>query len=158
MTRFSKILLLVVVSLTFAALGLQLAGTTLFWDTSDFIWPLVTVAAAAFALALAKIYQLYVRRDHHVRRLRDGLPTLLFLALAALFVGVFGVVWDLFFAMSAAAASGTDPAISLHHWIFESSATLIVSLLVSLLATLAWFLILDKVLRIERAAASLLLE
>jgi uncharacterized membrane protein len=153
-----RILLFVIVLLTVTAVGMQLAGTTLFRDTSDFIWPLAVIAAAALALSLAKIYQLYVRKDHHVRTLRDGLPTLMFLALAALFVGCFGLVWELFASMSAAAAGDTHPAIPFNRWMFESTATLIASLLVAIVTALAWFLILNKVLRVERAGASLLLE
>jgi uncharacterized membrane protein len=153
-----RILLLFIVLLTVAAVGMQLAGTTLFRDTSRFVWPLVAIAASAFALTLAKVYQLYIKKDHHVRRLRDGLPTLLFLALASLFTGFFGAVWDLFVSMSAAAVNDTPPAIPFNRWLFESTATLIAALLVAIVASLAWYLILNKVLRVERAEASLLLE
>ncbi len=159
---WEKTLLFVIVLLSVAAAGMQLAGTTLVRDASRFIWPLALVAAAALALTLAltlaKVYQLYIKKDHHVRRLRDGLPTILFLALGALFVGVFGVVWDLFAAMATAAAGDVHPAIPFQQWIFESTATLIVAFLVAISAALAWFLVLNKVLRIERAEASQLLE
>jgi hypothetical protein len=37
-----------------------------------FAWPVSAVAAMALALTLAKAYQLYIRKDHHVRRLRTG--------------------------------------------------------------------------------------
>jgi hypothetical protein len=157
-TLWEKILLFLIVVLTLAAAGMQLAGTTLFRDTGRFIWPLAVIASVAFALTLAKVYQLYIRKDHHVRRLRDGLPALLFLAVAGLFVGCFGVVWELFSVMSLAGRGEMHPAIPFNQWVFESTATLIASLLVTIATALAWFLILNKVLSVERAEASLLME
>jgi hypothetical protein len=93
-----------------------------------------------------------------VRRLRDNLPALLFLALSSLFVGCLGLVWDLYAAMSLAVTSNVHPAIPFNQWIFESTATLIVALFVAIITALAWFLVLNKVLRVERAEASLLME
>jgi hypothetical protein len=155
---WEKTLLLLIVLFSLAVAGMQLAGTTLIRDSSRFIWPLAFIAALALAVTLAKTYQLYIKKDHHVRRLRDGLPVLLFLALASLFVGCFGIVWDLSAAMATAVASAVHPAIPFSQWVFESTATLIVALFVAIITALAWFLILNKVLRIERAEASLLLE
>ena len=62
------------------------------------------VEAAALAMTLAKIYQLYIKKDHHVRRLRSGLPTLLFLALAGVTVAAL---------IPALRISIQDPAISM---------------------------------------------
>jgi len=155
---WEKTLLLIIVLFSLGVGGMQLAGMTLIRDTSRFIWPLALVAAAALAVILTKVYQLYIKKNHHVRRLRDGLPALLFLALASLFIGCFGVFWDLFAAMGGAVAGAIHPAIPFKQWVFESTATLIVALFVAIIAALAWFLILNKVLRIERAEASLLLE
>jgi len=153
-----RILLLVVVLFSLIFFGAQLSGTPLLRDAGPYIWPVAAIAAAGFALALAKLYQLYVKKDHHVRRLRNGLPELLFLALAGSFVGLFGVVHGLWAATFGAAMERGDPAILFHRWLFESVATLIVGLLVTIAASLAWFLILNKVLRIERAEASQLVE
>jgi hypothetical protein len=157
-TIWERALLLLIVLFSLGAAGMQLAGTTLIRDTSRFIWPLVFLAALALAVTLAKIYKLYIKKDHHVRRLRDGLPALLFLALASLFVGWFGVIWDLYAAMSVAVTSNVHPAIPFSQWIFESTATMIVAVFIAIITALAWFLILNKVLRVERAEASLLLE
>lgn len=155
---WERSLLFLVVLLTVAAAWLQLAGTTLFRDVSRFIWPLGAIAALALALTLAKTYQLYVRKDHHVRRLRNGLDALLFLAPAGLFVGCFGALWELHTTMSAIAFGGVEPRIPVNRWLFESTSTLIGSLLLTIVVSLAWFLLLNKVLRVERAEASLLLE
>jgi hypothetical protein len=101
---------------------------------------------------------LYIRKDHRVRRLRDGLSTLMFLALASLFTGFFGAVWELFSRMSAVAAGKQQPSVLFAVWLFESTATMIAAHIVTLAISLFWFLILGKALRIERAEAALLME
>jgi hypothetical protein len=152
--------LMLVAILLFVALvtGRFLLSTTFFMDADRFVWPAILFVIVALGIFLAKAYQLYVKKDHRIRGLRRWLPTLLLLACAAPANALFGYFLTLYLTMSRIAGNVEMAGPYLAEWLFGSTATMIFSLLVAILAALFWFILINKVARIELAEAALMLE
>ena len=116
----------------------------------------------------AKFYQLYVKRDHCIKELRKGLSTLRYLGAAAAFLGVCGYFLELYGAGLKTMFLGpffflcfldTDRTLSLAvESMIRSSSLMMICLLVTMSTALLWFVLMNKVIRIEQTAAVLLEE
>lgn len=157
-TRWEKLMLVAILLFVALMTGGLLLTDGFFSDASLFVWPGVAVGVAAVGVFIAKAHQLYIRKERGLRRLRWGLPFLLLLACAALFNGVFGFFIGMQTAMGRAAAGPEGTHIYLMDWLMGSSATMILSLMVAMLAAILWFVLMNKVKRVELAEAALLLE
>lgn len=147
-------ILLFVVTMT----GPALVRSDFFRNASGFVWPTILLGIGVVAIFVGKAYRLFLKKDHRVRGLRRWLPALLMLACAALFNGAFGYFVTLHATMMRIASGRQDAGELLMGWLLGGTATMILSLLVATLAALLWFVLMNKVLRIERAEAALILE
>jgi hypothetical protein len=157
-TLWERVLLVVILLFVAMITGRLLFSTAFFRDASGFVWPAILIGIAAVGIFLAKVYQLYIKKDHRVRGLRRWLPTLLMLACAAPTCGLFGYFLTLYLTMTRIAEDVEMAGPHFAGWLVGSTATMIVSLLVAILVALFWFLLVNKVARIELAEAALILE
>jgi uncharacterized membrane protein len=157
-TVWERMMLGVILLFVAVMTGRSLASTTFFRNASVFVWPAIVVGIAVVGIFLGKAYQLYIKKDHRVRGLRRWLPTLLMLTCAALFNGVFGYLLTLQLTMARIAEEHEKAGIYFESWLVGGTATMILSLLVAILAALFWFVLMNKVKRIELAEAALMLE
>jgi hypothetical protein len=122
-----------------------------------FVWPLAAIAMTAALITLVRIYTLYLKQDHDLHHLRRGLDPLLFLATASLAVGLFGLIVEVYVT---ARHILTDIDWAQLHFIdclIRISVMSIVSMVVAIAIGMAWFVLLSKVQRIERAEAEVFL-
>jgi hypothetical protein len=157
-TVWEKVVLVLLLLFVLVASGGLVASPDFFASASDFVWAGVVVGAAALAVFLVKGHQLFLKQDSPPRALRSGLPALLFLASASLFIGVFGFFYGLMTAMTSMAADRERAGLLFMRWALGSSATIIVCFLVALCAALFWFVLVNRVKRLEMTRAALLLE
>jgi hypothetical protein len=157
-TRWERSILAAVILFVVVVTGPRLVTTTFIRDASGWIWVVTAIALAALALAMAKIYQLFIKGDHRPAHLRNGLPALLFLGCASSFTGLFGLVAGLYRDLARMAASPDPVPVPMLNWLLGSVATMTASLMVSVLCAVSWFFLMSKVKRIEQAEAALLLE
>jgi len=115
------------------------------------VWPGALVGLAAFGIFLAKVYQLFFKKEPGLRSLRRGLPSLLLLACAGVFNGVFGFFLGMQTSMFHMATDQERAWFYFMRWLVGSSATMILSLLVAIFAALFWIVLINKVKRIELA-------
>lgn len=155
---WERVMLAVVLLFVVGMTGGLLFSTTFFGDAGPWVWPAVVAAIGAVGIFLAKGYQLFIKKDHEIRSLRTLLPTLMIVACASLFVGIFAYFLGMYLAMIRATADFENVGVYITRWLMSSTATMIVSLLVAVLAALFWFVLMAKVRRIESAEAALLLE
>jgi hypothetical protein len=126
-------------------------------DAGPFAWPVLLVAAAALVLAAAKFYQLFLKQDHHWRRLQRGLTPLLGLSVLLAFLGFSGS-WFAVLGLAREAAGSSEPVLAfMLRWALQSAALLQLSLGLALLNALAWFGLAGKAGRVERHEAEMLL-
>jgi hypothetical protein len=157
-TVWERVMLVAILLFVALMTGRPLLSTTFFRDASGFIWPAILIGIATLGIFLAKGYQLYLKKDHDIRGLSRWLPTLLLLACAAPANGLFGYILTLYSAMTRIAGEIEMAGPYLTVWLFGSTVTMIFSLLVAILAAVFWFVLINKVARIEVAEAALILE
>jgi hypothetical protein len=147
-------------SLVFVAVvtGRPLVSTAFFREASGFVWVAIVIGIVAAGIFLAKAYRLYVKKDHRVRDLRKWLPSLLMLTCAGMCNGIFGFFLMFQLTMRRISEDYETAAFRFADWIVGSTATMILSLMVSILAALFWFVLMHKVRRVELAEAAPMLE
>jgi hypothetical protein len=157
-TRWERIVLGLILVFVAVVTGRPLISTAFFREAGEFVWVAIVIGIVAFGIFLAKAYRLYVKKDHRVRDLRKWLPTLLMLSCAGLCNGVFGFFLMFQLSMMRISEDYETAAFRFTDWIVGSTATMILSLLVSILAALFWFVLMNKVRRVELAEAAPMLE
>ncbi len=139
-------------------LGIRLVrGGDLLRDAGPVVWPMLLVAFLVVGLGLIKFHQIYLKKDHDIRRLRRGLDGPLRLAGVQLALGFGGMYGDLIrvYLQSRAEKALTIPYLA--HWLLRNAALLSVAMMAALLGGLVWYLLARRVAGIERSEAALLL-
>jgi hypothetical protein len=148
----------VLVALSVFALGSSLAALAradLLASPSAFLVPALTLGMAAVAAALAKAFQLFVKREHAPAALRRGLGCVLGAAALTLAVGVSGFTVDLYGLAAFMEAGPAEPGRAVLEFVREGATLLVSSTVLALLAALLWFLLLQWVAGVEDAEAEL---
>lgn len=157
-TRWERALLLVLLAFVAAATGPLVLSLRVFDTASPIVWPLLGIAVGAVVGCGVKFYTLYLKQDHDGRRLRTGMPAILALAGLNLALGVFGCWLELSHVVRADVIDPLAAGASFAGWLLSSSATLIVCYLTVIIIALLWFMLMNKIARIEQAEAMLLID
>lgn len=119
--------------------------------------PLLATGAALGGIALWKLFELHVLRDHRPRRLRRGLGWMPAIATAALVLALGGVAVDLYLVAGHLEAGATDRASLLLAWLRRDAAMASLGLIVGSLAIVLWIWLSASIARVEQAEADVLL-
>ncbi|MFH1851375.1 MAG: hypothetical protein ABIA75_03440 [Candidatus Neomarinimicrobiota bacterium] len=122
----------------------------------EYFWIQAGILLAVLFLIIYKTWELYLKQDHIIIRLRIGLILLPFLAGISLLLTVGGAIGELMVALEKSIIGlDTSPRswLFLYHWLFKHSYAGSFSLLVPLVALLGWFGLFSKIATIERAGA-----
>ena len=154
---WAKILLVLWVLAVLLVAG-RVATTERFFElVSPFVWPILALAAAVFAVSLWKLYEL-LRRSPDSRRLRFGLDSLLFSAAASLALSTLGFFYHLRWWAFQTYEAAPEAFFSIAgYWSLAVSSMMVLGLLTAILAGLAWFLLASLVTRIESRQAEALI-
>lgn len=125
-------------------------------DAGAQAWAVLAVAVIVLILAAGKAYQLFIRQDHRVRRLRTGLAPVLGLSVGMMALG-FVLPWVQVL-LRLGRPTDLHPVAVMMDWVISTTAMLQVSLGLGLLGALAWFGLAQAVLRIERHESEVLLH
>ena len=145
--------------------------TPFFRQASNWIYPILGISLAAVMGSLAKFYQLYIKKDHQVKNLRSGLSLILGLGALNLMIGIIGYVMELL-------RAGSNPLLFVSHlayiittheagsdqtlgdittWMIKSSSLIMFCLTSTIVIAFAGYILMSKVVKIERAEAAVLL-
>lgn len=154
---WAKVLLVLWVLAVLLIAG-RVATTERFFElVSPFVWPILGLAVAAFAVSLWKLYEL-LRRSPDYRRLRFGLEFLLFAAAASLALSALGFFYHLRWWAFQTYEDAPEAFFSIAgYWALAVSSMMVLGLLTAILAGLAWFLLASLVARIENRRAEALI-
>lgn len=125
---------------------------------SHFVWGPVVMAFAITALSFSTIYRLYIRRDYRVRQLRKGISTIFYAATASLVINLFGVVYELLWAIQRSMADMEMWLYYFVYWVLRISGTSVISLWIFILGIMLWYFLDSKARRIEATEYQVLLE
>lgn len=139
LTLIERTALAVVTGSVLLVESLILLRADLLGDPSPFLWPVLGIGGALFAAIAAKVFGLWIKRDHSAPE--RGLGTVLGLAVATLVTGVVGACVDLF-VLASTLETAPELAGSLGlRWMVRDAALLSVSILLSLAGGLIWFVL-----------------
>jgi hypothetical protein len=169
-TQWERVTLFLVL-LFVVALGSKFIFTTQFvLQASKFILPILGLFFGIIIISLIKSYQFYIIKNHNVKLLQKGLPAILYLGGANLFLGIFGYITELYSTTRTMMYSGMfdviitvlehgDPAFfNSVERVMKCASMAMVCTLVTILTALIWFILINKVKKIELAEAAFLLE
>jgi len=155
---YERIILIALVAFVALASGGMMLSQDFFHSASEFIWPVLATALVTLALVLRKVYGLWLKQDHHPRRLRRGLSPILYLAGVQLLLGAYGF-WLELYGLAWRARQDLEPALAQTlDWLTEGSALLVFCFAVSMLTALAWLALAQKVAQVEEAELEFLLN
>jgi len=165
--KWEKIILLVALHVTMILAGKVITTREFFLNSSYFIIPLLGITFISFIVSLTKIYSLFIKKDHTIKKLRKGLPLILFFGGMSLFVGVTGYFVELLRIGNVGMFLETklfhliiidDNFDNVIEWFMKSSSLIMTGLLAAIVSSAFWFILYNKVIKIEQAEAAILLE
>jgi hypothetical protein len=142
-----------------------------FVQASTWIYPVLGIFLTAILISIPKFYQLYVKKDHRVERLRTGLSLIFGLGVFNLIVGVMGYVMELYLAADNALLfvnhlayiittqeRGSHQTLTdITTWMIKSSSLIMFTLVATIVIAFICYMLMNKVWKIERAEAAVLL-
>lgn len=134
-----------------------LSDFDLLTDPAPATIPLLALGAALGGLALWKLFEVHVLRDHRPRRLRRGLGWLPVVATAAIVLALGGVAVDLYVVAGHLQADAADQTSVLLAWLRRDAAMASLGLIVGSLALALWIWLSAAIARVEQAEADVLL-
>jgi hypothetical protein len=172
--RWERMMLLIVLLVIFVPGFQQILSSQFFQKISLFSWPILGMALISSTVFLIKFYSLYLKKDHRLSELRNGLSSLLALGGASLFTSMAGYFIELYSLTQPAVLFASNPLLLLilttnnphdmaifqqiPDWMIRTSAMVMIGILASIMAALFWFLLNAKISRIEQAELETLLS
>lgn len=170
-TRWERVAF-VLMLLFIATISIKAIFSTQFLSqASKWIYPVLGVSLTVILISIPKIYQLYIKKDHQIKNLRTGLSIIFGLGVLNLVIGVMGYVIELYLAEDTALLFvnhlayiittqeiGSAARLSdITTWMMKSSSLIMFTLVSTILIAFIWYILMNKVLKIERAEAAVLL-
>lgn len=155
--RFEKAGLVFLLVFIIIASGRVLTSNPFFLNSSIFTLPVLSIGLVAVILSIRKVFTLFIKMDHNISRLRKGLPVILFLGGASLLAGVIGLFIETYLFFGAAAFNIDNFLVLFIGYLVRISSMMMISLLVTMLVALIWFLLANKIVYIERVEAESML-
>jgi hypothetical protein len=166
-----EITALVIVVLALIVLTIQvITSSPFFSQVSLFVWPILGFSFIVFIIALIKYYELYLKKDHNLKRIRNGLTPILFFGGLIIFTGIFGYLFEIYQSGGYTISPGisfffhlftvTDSSQTLPHFLtalIRSSTVGMISLLMTIVICHIWFFLMNKIWKIEQAEYEFLL-
>ncbi len=128
-----------------------------FSDASPFIWVVAALGAAGLVIASLRIYALYIKEDHDVRRLRRGLDALIGIGVFSVVIGHYAVLVEMCRIARAVIDEPERAFVGASICVLRTAPVMNLALLVAIGAAVLWFVLSRTVTRIEAAEASVLL-
>jgi len=170
-TRWERIFLIIIIIFGGVLSIKQFLSTQFFLHSSSFIWPVLGIGCIIMVLSIVKFYTLYIKKDHNIKNLRKRLSSILFLGGGSLLTGTIGYFIELYSAggfgvllesklvFVVVTTNGLDEKANyIADWMIESSSMVMTGMFVAIFAALIWFILVNKVIKIEQAEAEFLLE
>ena len=157
-SRWERILLAMAVIVIAAYSGRQILSAQLYTQASRFVWPILLFALAALVITIWQVYKLYIKKNHDIRTLGAGLPWLPGAGAASLLSGRLGMMYEFHRSALMAVDEVDRSLVFLVECALRCSAMMMVGLVTAIVIGIVWFVLINKVRRIEIAEAAWLIE
>ena len=152
--QWERVVLFVVFLFVVAISAKTLITTPFFSQASKFIFPISGLFIGIMLIAKIKFYQLYIRKDHDVKKLRRWMGWIVILGVANLIISFGGGVFE-FLAWPSLAEDIFQKSLM---QVIKFTTVGMVGSLVTILTAIIYFFLNGKIQKIEQAEASILLK
>jgi hypothetical protein len=170
-TWWERLILVCLLAFVLISGGITIMKVPLIEEAGPFVWFIFLLLVIATVVFLQKIYQIYVKKDHHLPTVKKGLPFLLFTAGITLVTCMWGYYWQLYTFREYGHILETKMIYLLHttddsfpqvfkdliNWTIASSSFIMIGMLSAIVIGFMWYYLMMKVSRIEEAEAAVLL-
>jgi len=156
--RWEKVSLILILALLLFFTSGIIFSEEFFLQASVFMLPVIGLFICTLALSAIKFFKIYIQKDHNISRLRNKLPSILFLGGATLLVGFIGYFIDMYLTVSKIIAEFENFLMHFVQWLVRSSAHLMITFVITIIIFVIWYIFYNKVLKIEEASAAHLIN
>jgi hypothetical protein len=156
-TRWERALMILTLVFMAAVAGRFAMMADVFAAAHAWVWACGVVTALAVLYACYKLYLAFVKQAHDSRRLRAGLSSLLVAAGTNLLIGAYGNCVAMYDTAQRAADDLERVWLYAAEWLLQGASLQMACLSAAVVIALFWYVITNKVSRIERAEAAALL-
>jgi hypothetical protein len=170
-TWWERLILICLFAFVLITGGITIMKIPLVEEASPFVWIILLLLIVSAAVFLQKIYQIYIKKDHHLPNVKRGLPFLIFMSGITISFSMLGYYWQLYSFKEYGHILETKLVYLLHttddsfpriftlliEWMIESSAFIMVGMFSTIVIALMWYFLMSKVSKIEEAEAAILL-
>jgi hypothetical protein len=156
-SRWERALTVLMLLFVAAIAGRVVVTFDVFATAHRWAWAAVAVTSAAMVFAMIKIYLAFIKQDHESRRLRAGLSSLLVAAGADLAIGAYGNWMGMYRAARRAEHDLAGFWLYVVEWLVEGASLMVVCFAAAIVCAMLWYVIANKVARIECAEAAALM-
>lgn len=157
-TPWERLILLLISLFVVIGIGSEMLTGGFFSDASPFLWPVAAATATGVVLVLWKIYGVFFVKDHGLRRLRSGLPSVLALAALSVLLALLGALVEMHQAALKVESTGSSLAEQSILCMARIAPMIAFSLTTAVILAVAWFALSSRIGRMEQARASMLLD
>jgi len=141
-------------------------------QASRLVWPVLILFSITMIYSIPQFYNLFIKRNHVVKKLRKQANIILTLGILNLFFGIMCYLTEIFNAGSRVVLfvhhlmhiiyvtpeNSDQTLIEITSWMMKSSSLVMVTLIVTIFTAIIWYTLMNKILKIEQAEALVLLE
>lgn len=152
--------------------GQAIISTPFFTKTSKLVWPILSVFSSIMAISLIKFYHFYIKKDHLIKKLHNGMSSILVLGTVNLFIGVGGFLTELYlagtngllfisnlcFLINTVGEESSKTIGEIVGWMLRSSSLVMICILCTIFTALLWYVLMNKISKIEQAEIVFLLN
>jgi len=171
-TLWERLILLILFFVVTIAIVHTISTTPFLNNASPFVYPLIALFIITILIVFFKVYQIYIKKDHDVNKLRNGMEALLSISVIGLFIGVFGYFIELLYSGEYALLLETKLSfliitqnpnfnsilLQITNWTIRSSEMMMICFSGTIFSALAWFFLINKIINIEQAEVEYLLK
>jgi hypothetical protein len=165
-TWWERVILICLLTFIIISGGITIMKIPFVEQASPFVWIIYILTIIAFAVFTQKMYQIYIKKDHRLSKVKKGIPFLLLISGLSLVSCMWGYFWQLYNFKEWGHILETKMIYLLHtrhplypmvDWMISSSSFIMIGILAAILIALMWYFLMNKISKIEEAEAAILL-
>ncbi|MFC1629134.1 hypothetical protein ACFL3H_08490 [Gemmatimonadota bacterium] len=156
-TRWERTSLALLVMIMAFSGGPVIVGGDILRQSSPIVWPMLGIGIAGLALGLRLFQQLFIKKNHRSGQRRRGMSVLLGLSVSSIILGVFGFAIELYLALKRLMFSSEGLWSMTIDWLLRGAPVFLLGLLTAMVIALIWFVLINRIQKIEQAEVEYLL-
>ncbi len=166
--------LIIVLCLVTALSAIFISNTNFMLGAGIFLWPILITGLIAIAISIVKFYNLFIKKEHYLKYVKDWITLILALGIVSFFISVMGYFINLYKLSTESFLAATNPLLiiilnndnpvhrkiiqELTIWSSQSIIILLCGIAAAVICALMWFTLYNKAFSIARSELSILFD